>query len=162
MLQALIIGLAAVSLYGLFLFIRGMVRLYKDGQKKLLLCAVIFFVIAPLLVVAAGRVPQSRMSVWIAIPAVLLALIWALTGYFLEGYLRNEKKRRLEGRKRMIPPRPAHWPRNDILTLAGGVAIWLAGVFIKLNNPTIDTCALCISVFLIIRGASHLWRYRGF
>ena len=162
MLQAILIGLAAVAAYGLFLLIRGMIRLYKEGEIKLLAWVAAFFVIAPLVVVLVGRVPEEKLNIWIVIPAVLLGLAWICVGYVLESYLRREKQQRLEGKKREIPARPAHWLRDNLLMIGGGAAVWLVGVLVEIKNTTLETCALCVCVFLLLRGGSRLWRYRGF
>lgn len=162
MLQAIALGLFFATLYGLFLFIRGMIRLHKEGEKKLFLCAALFFVVAPLIVCLVAFMPEEQLNIWFALPAVLLGLIWISTGYFLESYLRKQKQMALEGRKRPILARPPHWLRNSMLCLASGAALWAFGALIGIKNATVETCALCVSCFLLMFGLSRLWRYRGF
>jgi|GEM_PF-2081023 len=162
LLQAILVGLAALTVYGLFLLLRGMIRLHQEGENKLLAWVAAFFVIAPSLVALVGNIPQERLNIWIVIPTLLLALGWISSGYFVESYLRREKQRNLEGKKRELPARPPHWLRDNLLLIGGGAALWLVGVFVGISNAVLETSALCVSVFLLLRGGSRLWRYRGF
>ncbi len=154
--------LALLSLYGLYLLARGFIRLYKEGETKLLAFALGFFILVPLLVWLIARLSPEQRNVWLVLPVLLLALAWAGLGYGVEAYLRLGLKRRLAGKKREIPARPAHWLRDNALRLAGGGALWLAGLLIPFDQPVLETMALCVCLYLLVRGIWGFWRYRGF
>lgn len=164
MLQALIIGIAGLSAVGIFLAVRGIVRLFLEKETKLATLAIIFFVAVPLIFVLGLLLAESVLEeVWVFLPLILLLVVWVCFGFFLEAYLRKEKQRKLSNEKRVIPERPAHWLRNNLLIIAAGIMIWLFGAFVGFGQMKIvETCAICVALFLVVRGCAALWRYRGF
>lgn len=161
-MQAIIVGIVCLFLYGSFLCIRGMVRMYKEREIKLLLWTAAFFVLAPLLAWGALSLAEDNMNIWFALPILLFGITWLCIGYFVEAYLRKEKRRQLDGLKKVIPARPPNHLRNNLVLLAIAVAIWIYGATAGIANATVETCALCICMFLFARAVSSLWRYRGF
>ena len=158
-----VIAICAVVAVGLFLNIRGMVRLLLNDEKKLFVWSLGFFLGVPTLLTGLYFLLRSNhMSMWIYFPMLALFIIWSCEGFFLEAYLRKEIQRKLDGIKR-VPPAP---PKNNTLKngalIVFSLAIWYVGVFVGIENPTLETCALCICVFLLVRAISSLWRYRGF
>lgn len=162
MVQAIILGAACLGIYGVFLSVRGMIRLWKLEQKQMLVCMAAFFLLAPLLVVGGLFLGDNGWTLWLALPVLALAIAWICQGYFLEFYLRRELRLKQDGLKRVIPKRPAKGLRNDLLLLAAALLIWCWGMFIGIKTPMVETCAICLCVFLLARSLASLWRYRGF
>ena len=161
-MQPIVIGVVCFSLYGAFLCIRSIFRMYKDKDKKLMLWTLGGFAITPFLLWGALQLSESNMNIWFAIPILLLGVGWLSLGYFVEVYLRKEKQRKLDGIKRVVPVRPENHLRHNLILLAISIVVWIYGAVIGINNATVETFALCISMFLLARSVSSLWRYRGF
>ncbi len=162
--QALIVAVVGLAVVGIFLAIRGIIRLFLEEEKKLAIFAIIFFVTLPALFLVGIFLPEDVLgAIWIYLPVFLLLVVWICFGYFLEAYLKKEKQRKANGEKRIIPTRPPHCLRNNIFLIAIGIAIWCFGAFVGFGNRGIlETCTICISIFLVIRGCAALWKYRGF
>lgn len=162
MVQAVIVASVCMGIYSVFLTIRGLIRLHKEKEHKMLVCVLAFFLLAPAFFLLALNYGDGRWTIWLAMPALLLGIAWLCMGFFLESYLRREKQRKLDGMKRVIPKAPPHAIRNNLLLAALSIAIWCFGAFVGISNATAETCALCICVFLLARSVGALWKYRGF
>ncbi len=162
MIQALAIGAACTAAYGMFLMVRGLVRLWRNGEKKMFGWLLVFFLGLPALIVAGILLPQEK-NVWITLPVVLLIICWVCAGYFLESYLRREQRRRLEGGSRIRPARPPHWRRNNLGLLIIALCVWAFGAFVGYGRlVTLNFALLCASLFVCCRSVLMLWRYRNF
>ncbi len=163
MVQAIILGVACCGLYGLFLFVRGLVRLVKLGEMKMFGWTLGLFLLGGLLVAAGLLTKEENMNIWIALPVVIIAVLLLCAGYFLESYLRAEQRRRTDGKGKTFPARPKHWLRTCLLLLGAGLALWLGGLLWGYGgNGTVQTILLCACMFLLARSLTALWKYRGF
>jgi hypothetical protein len=155
------IGFLTMVVYGLFLLIRALPRLYRAGDKKLVYCVIGFALVIPLPVWLVATMPQERLSSWLALPALILFGIWVCLGYFVESY---HKKKKQESGKVPIkgPSPPPGLLRRNALVLAAGVAIWIYGAFVGINNRTAEIVLLCVSLLLRTASLGSFWRYRKF
>lgn len=160
-MQALAVGFAVMVVYGLFLLIKAMRRLYREGEKKLVFCAIIFMVVAPCLVWLSGLIPEERTNLWTALPTLLLFLLWVCAGYFLESYRKQKEKLRDMGLDQRTQA-PANMLLRNTLVLAAGLAIWLYGAFVGIGDRTVEICLLCVSLFLLASSIGTFWKYRKF
>lgn len=161
MTQVVLLGGICVTIYGVFLMIRGMIRLYRDKEMKMFRSALIFFLGAPLLLLAIVLLIKSY-NLWTALPVLVLGLGWISMGYLLESYLRKEKARKADGMKRILPKAKPGQLRKDLILLAVAIIIWVLGVVGVFTNGTVETVAVCICFFLFASSISDLWKYRGF
>lgn len=163
MVPALVIGMLCVFLYGLFLFIRGLFRLAKMQELKMLYWILGAFGFGAILVGAGFLIKVSSVNIWIALPLVVIAFILISAGYFLESFLRAEQRRRVDGLAKVIPVRPKNWLRNNLFLLVLGMILWAIGAFVGYGeSETVNTCLLCLCMFLFARSIVSFWKYRGF
>ena len=162
MQYAVMAGVAAASVYGIFLYVRGMVRLRMECENILFWCAFGFFPLVPLITWRAAVLPREHMTIFIALPTVVLVIMWIVTGYLIDSYLKKEKKRKLEGYPKVLPARPLNWLRDNLIFIAVGIVIWCAGQFLHIKDAAVETIMLCGCIFCVIRAVASLWRYRGF
>lgn len=168
MMNALICGAVCGALYGLFLFIRGLFRLKKTGEHKMFGWCLGLFCLGLLILGLGLLIKLEAINSWIALPILLVLFMMFSAGYFLESYLRHEKRRRADGLDKIIPARPKHWLRNNLILLVVALIIWAVGAFIGFSfiglgdNKTFEISLLCICMFLVARALSSLWKYRGF
>lgn len=160
--QAILLGTICVTIYGLFLCIRGMIRLYKEKEMKMLTCVGVYLLAAPLAVWGILSMDVSKASIWIIVPGLILVFVWICMGYFLEAYLRKEKRRKEDGEKKIIPVPSKGVIRKNLILMGISLIIWVYGAFVGINNATLETCAVCVVSFLFARSLAALWRYRGF
>ncbi len=165
------IGLAALMAYSLFLSLRGLGRLYRRQEKKMAFFILLFLLLVPALVCVAFLVPDaSRFHFWVTTPAIILTIFWALTGFFLDSYLKKEQlaaeQQQLMGEAapaELPKPTPsAHWQPKAWGTLAAAVAIWSLGVVLNPADRTLRGIMIGISMFLAIVAISSFWRWRKF
>lgn len=162
MAQAVVVAMACMGIYSIFLTVRGLIRLYQERELRMLICVAAFFLLAPVLFLLAVDYGDGIWTIWLALPTLLLGICWICTGFFLESFLRRQQKLKLDGRKREIPKAPPHNRRNNLLLLLLSLGIWIFGAFVGIKDATIETCALCICLFLFARAVGALWKYRGF
>ncbi|MDO4582271.1 MAG: hypothetical protein Q4B96_06800 [Bacillota bacterium] len=149
-------------LYGAFLSVCGIFKLLKLGERKTAVLVAGIFIAAPLIVLAVAYMPMEKLDMWVALPAVLLLLAWGTMGYFVDNLLKKERKLQEQGQKRVryVPTPKAR--RNAWLMVGGGAALWLFGKFVGFGaNGTLETCMLCICVFLLARGMAELIKNMG-
>ncbi len=160
-MQAIYIGMAAVAAYSLVLLIGGLIKLFKEDEKKLAIIVIVFMVVAPLLILATELIPEQNLSIWLAMPSFVLIVVWVCAGYFLESYRKRKAKDISMGifKKEKAPPQLF---RRNIIILIIGLIIWLCGANGLLAGHRFESIALAISLFLITAGIASLWRYRGF
>ncbi|MCL1906151.1 MAG: hypothetical protein FWG06_03985 [Clostridiales bacterium] len=157
----LLIGLLSMAGYGLFLLVRALPRLYRAGEKKLVYCVMGFVLITPLPVWLVSSMPREHLSLWLALPALILFGIWLCLGYFVESYRKKmEQNTGKEPAKRPSPP-PGLLRRN-VLILAAGLIIWCYGAFVGIDNSRAETALLCVCLLLLTASLGSLWRYRKF
>lgn len=162
MVYAVLLAFCCLAIFGAYLTIRSLIRLYKDGQKRMFRWVLGFFLVLPTALFITLSLWQGQWTIWVALPIVLIGLTWMCEGYFVESFLRQEKQMALEGRKRVVPTPPPGARRKQFILLGVAIIIWCYGMFIGIANPTVETCALCLSIFLLGRALATLWRYRGF
>ena len=162
MIQAMLLGLICLGIYSIFLSLRGIYRLYQDREKKMLFCVTSAFLLLPVLFFLALHFGDGRWTIWLAAPTFFLGLFWLCMGMFLDSYMKREKKRKMNGEKREILKAPKQKIRNIWLQLLGCIILWWVGAFVGIKNSTLETCALCVCVFLFARSLADLWKYRGF
>ena len=161
MTQVLLIGGICVAVYSVFLMIRGLIRVYREKEMKMFWSALIFFLAAPLLLLAILLLIKSY-NLWTVLPVLVLGFGWLFAGYLFESYLRKEKARKADGLKKTLPkPQPGQI-RKDLILLAVAVLIWVLGVLGVFTNGTLETVAVCVCFFLFASSISDLWKYRGF
>lgn len=161
MTQFLIVGGVCVALYGVFLMIRGMIRVFREKEMKMFWSALIFFLAAPALLLVIILLVKNY-NLWTVLPVLVLGLSWIAMGYFFESYLRKEKARKADGLKKVIPKAKPGQIRKDLILLAVAVILWVAGVLGVFTNGTLETVAVCACFFLLASSISDLWKYRGF
>lgn len=161
MTQVLLLGGICVAVYGVFLMIRGMIRVYREREMKMFWSALSFFLGAPLLLFVIILLVKSY-DLWTVLPILVLGLGWISMGYVLESYLRKEQARKTDGMKKVLPkPKPGQI-RKDLILLAAALIIWVLGLIGVFSNGTVETVAVCICFFLFASSISDLWKYRGF
>lgn len=160
----LLAGLSIITLVSCFLAIRGLIRLYQAQQRKLAISSTIIFIILPLIIVAAiYQADNIVANIWLLLPLIVLFAFWVGFGYWLAYYMQQVKRQQLAGLEQVIPPRPAHHWRNNLLPLGAGIAIWVAGNFLPLRRlPILEVALLCLVLFLTVGACLRLWKYRGF
>jgi len=160
-----LIAACCVMALGLFLNVRGIIRLIKSGEKKLSYWAIGFFLVMPVVIVLLyqllihGRVEEA---IWVYFPLMISFVVWACEGFFVEAYLKKEMQRKMDGIKKVIPTAPKNHVTKNVILLVVSIAIWIFGVVVGFPNPTLSTCALCICIYLFVRAIAAFWRYRGF
>lgn len=163
MVPALIIGISGVCLYGLFLLVRGLFRLAQLHEWKMFYWTLGLFFFGCVLVGAGFLVKVDNLNIWIALPVFVIAFVLISAGYFLESFLREERRRRIDGLGRVFPVRPKNWLRNNLLLLILALILWIVGAFVGYGgNETVDTCLLCLCMFLLAKSLVSFWKYRGF
>ena len=165
MIQVLTLSCFAMAVYSAFLMIRGMVRLFKDREMKMFWSVLLAFVLLPALVgVVLLVIPVVGYNSWIAIPALIFIIVWICIGYVLEVYMRKELQRKMDGQMKIIPARPPHWLRNNLLILLVCSAVWIYGICggYFFNNETFESIIMCLCLFFFGRSCMLLWKYRGF
>ena len=160
MTQVLLLGGICVTLYGVFLMIRGMIHVYREKEMKMFRSALLFFIGAPLLLLIILLVKEYNL--WTVLPVLILGIGWICMGYLFESYLRKEKARKADGIKKIIPKPKAGQIRKDLILLAVAVIIWVLGILGVFTNGTLETVAVCVCFFLFASSISDLWKYRGF
>lgn len=159
MARVITIVLLALAGYGLFLTVRALLQLYRAGEHKLVWYAVAFVLGTPLLLWLSALIPEERISIWTALPTILLFFVWICFGYFLESFRKNRAKEIEMGIYKQ--KKPGNQRRNLLVCLAG-LVIWFVGAFVQIPNRTLEICLLCVSVFLLASGIGSLWRNRSF
>lgn len=163
MTQALLIGTICAGLYGLFLFFRGLIRLHKLEERKMFFSCIALFLLGCLLLGASLFLKLEALNIWIVLPVLIIFFLLLSAGYFLEAYLKGERRRRMDGMQKVIPARPKNWLRDSLVFLSLGLVLWLVGVFLGYgSNETVEVCVLCVSLFLLGKAFTSLWKYRGF
>ena len=161
MTQVLLLGGICVTAYGVFLTIRGLIRVYRDKEMKMFWSVLGFFVAAPLLLFVILLLVKNY-NLWTVLPVLVLGLGWISMGYLFESYLRKEKARKADGIKKILPkPKPGQI-RKDLILLAVALILWVLGITGVFTNGTVETVAVCICFFLFASSISDLWKYRGF
>lgn len=160
----ILIAACCVFAVGLFLNVRGMIRLLKNQEKKLFFWALGFFIVAPVLIILLYNLFSDGVvePIWVYFPLLIFFVAWACEGFFIQAYLKKEMQRKLDGAKKIVPIRPKHHIAKNSALIATSVGIWVVGVFVGFPSSILSTCALCICVYLFIRAVASLWRYRGF
>ena len=105
---------------------------------------------------------RQDMSVWIFVAMLLFAGIWIFQGYYLEVYLRKLLKMKQSGQSPIVRKPTVHLQRNCIISLLAAWAVWSYGVFVGIWWPLLETCGICVFIYLNIASIYKLWRYRGF
>ena len=106
MTQVLLLGGICVAAYGVFLTIRGLIRVYREKEMKMFWSALAFFVAAPLLLFVILLLVKNY-NLWTVLPVLVLGMGWISMGYLFESYLRKEKARKADGIKKILPkPKP--------------------------------------------------------
>ena len=155
------LGGICVTAYGVFLTIRGLIRVYRDKEMKMFWSALGFFVAAPLLLFVILLLVKNY-NLWTVLPVLVLGLGWISMGYLFESYLRKEKARKADGIKKILPkPKPGQI-RKDLILLAVALILWVLGILGVFTNGTVETVAVCVCFFLFASSISDLWKYRGF
>lgn len=161
MTQVLLLGGICVAAYGVFLTIRGLIRVYREKEMKMFWSVLGFFVAAPLLLFVILLLVKNY-NLWTVLPVLVLGLGWISMGYLFESYLRKEKARKADGIKKILPkPKPGQI-RKDLILLAVALILWVLGIFCVFTNGTVETVAVCVCFFLFASSISDLWKYRGF
>ena len=104
MTQVLLLGGICVTAYGVFLTIRGLIRVYRDKEMKMFWSVLGFFVAAPLLLFVILLLVKNY-NLWTVLPVLVLGLGWISMGYLFESYLRKERPVKLTASKRSCPNR---------------------------------------------------------
>lgn len=163
MTQALLLGVLCAGIYGLFLFIRGLARLWAQGQKKMFAFCLSAYGLGCLALLACLFVKLEDLDIWILLPAMLLIFLLFSAGYFLESYLRELQRLKKQGLQRQTPQRKKYSLLIDLLMLFTALLIWCLGFFVGYDsNQTVEIILLCICMFLLARSVTSLWKYRGF
>lgn len=160
-MQALLVGFSVMVGYSIFLLLKAMLRLYREGEKKLVFCVIGFMVVAPFLIWLSGLLKEEQISLWTALPTLLLFLLWICAGYFLESYRKQKEKQRVMGICERQQPPPGLMKRN-CLVFGTGLGIWLYGAFIGIGHHTTELCLLCVSLLLLASSIGSFWKYRKF
>ena len=161
MTQVLLLGGICVAAYGVFLTIRGLIRVYREKEMKMFWSALAFFVAAPLLLFVILLLVKNY-NLWTVLPVLVLGMGWISMGYLFESYLRKEKARNADGIKKILPkPKPGQI-RKDLILLGVALVLWVLGILGVFTNGTVETVAVCICFFLFASSISDLWKYRGF
>lgn len=161
MTQVLLLGGICVAAYGVFLTIRGLIRVYREKEMKMFWSALAFFVAAPLLLFVILLLVKNY-NLWTVLPVLVLGMGWISMGYLFESYLRKEKARKADGIKKILPkPKPGQI-RKDLILLGVALILWILGMVGVFTNGTVETVAVCICFFLFASSISDLWKYRGF
>ena len=161
MTQVLLLGGICVAAYGVFLTIRGLIRVYREKEMKMFWSALAFFVAAPLLLFVILLLVKNY-NLWTVLPVLVLGMGWISMGYLFESYLRKEKARKADGIKKILPkPKPGQI-RKDLIMLAVALILWVLGILGVFTNGTVETVAVCVCFFLFASSISDLWKYRGF
>ncbi len=161
MTQVLLLGGICVAAYGVFLTIRGLIRVYREKEMKMFWSALAFFVAAPLLLFVILLLVKNY-NLWTVLPVLVLGMGWISMGYLFESYLRKEKARKADGIKKILPkPKPGQI-RKDLILLGVALVLWVLGILGIFTNGTVETVAVCICFFLFASSISDLWKYRGF
>ncbi len=161
MTQVLLLGGICVAAYGVFLTIRGLIRVYREKEMKMFWSALAFFVAAPLLLFVILLLVKNY-NLWTVLPVLVLGMGWISMGYLFESYLRKEKARKADGIKKILPkPKPGQI-RKDLILLGVALVLWVLGILGVFTNGTVETVAVCICFFLFASSISDLWKYRGF
>lgn len=161
MTQVLLLGGICVAAYGVFLTIRGLIRVYREKEMKMFWSALAFFVAAPLLLFVILLLVKNY-NLWTVLPVLVLGMGWISMGYLFESYLRKEKARKADGIKKILPkPKPGQI-RKDLILLSVALVLWVLGILGIFTNGTVETVAVCICFFLFASSISDLWKYRGF
>lgn len=160
----LLAGLSIITLVSCFLAIRGLIRLYQAQERKLAISSTIIFIILPLIIVGTICWADNIVAnIWLLLPLIAFFSLWVGFGYWLAYYMQQVKRQQLTGLEQAIPPRPAHYWRDNLLSLGAGIAIWVAGNFFDLRRlPILEVALLCLALFLTVGACIRLWKYRGF
>jgi len=168
MTHAVLLAGFVMCIYGSFLVIRGLIRLYKSREMKMFWSVLLMFVIPPVLIVIAGyyiffgdisKFPDA----WVIAPVIMLIIFWMCIGYFLETYMKKEMRRKLDGQAKFIPVRPKNCIRNNLLTVGACVIVWIYGMCGgPFFNSSFETVVMCVCMFFFGQGCVRLWKYRGF
>lgn len=157
-----LILLLLVCSYSTYLSLRGIIRLYKIGSKKMFACALAVFVLVPILLVIVLLAPRELLSIWIVLPLGAFSLGWLFLGYLLRRHMAHQKELQLSGRKRVVLQPTRKIVITNLLLIVAALIIWAIGAFIGIKWPTIETCAVCAAVFMFAKGLGTLWKYRDF
>ena len=161
MTQVLLLGGICVAAYGVFLTIRGLIRVYREKEMKMFWSALAFFVSAPLRLCVILLLVKNY-NLWTVLPVLVLGMGWISMGYLFESYLRKEKARKADGIKKILPkPKPGQILK-DLILLGVALVLWVLGILGVFTNGTVETVAVCICFFLFASSISDLWKYRGF
>lgn len=164
MRQALIAGVIAVGIYGVFLMVRGLIQLGRYKQKKMLFWSLGVYIGIGALFALSLTIKYEDLNLWLVLPALVLGVLWLCLGYFMESYLRRERPRLQAGQPAVIAKRPPHVLRNNLIILLLALLMWVYGAVIGNfgGNDAVEKVLLCICLFLLARSCAKLWKYRGF
>ncbi|MCL1975266.1 MAG: hypothetical protein FWG61_03785 [Firmicutes bacterium] len=160
-MSPLILGFLVMVSYGLFLLIRALFCLYRAGARKLVYVISGFMISVPPLIWLVAKIPADRMSIWFALPTLVLCGFWVCLGYFVEGYRKKKEK----GNGLFPVDKPLPTPsliRRNVLILVSGLVLWCYGAFIGIANRQLEIVLLCICIFLLTTSLASLWKYRKF
>ena len=159
-MKTILFSLACVALFGVFLTVRGVIYLWRHGDKQTAVFATALFLLLPLGIWLLANTPMEKMNPWVVMPALLLLLVWISIGYLLDGYRRKDMEGPKSGAKNS---RPSHTGKGfvvrDGVCCLFGIGLWLYGFCIGFPNKTVDTMALCICLFLLTISFASFWRY---
>jgi len=164
MLHAVFYAIVAVALYGIYLFIVGLVKLWRYHQKQMFWWTFAAFMFTGILFFLSLTIKYDDLNIWIALIAALAGIFWICMGYLMEAYLRKERQRLEAGQPRTIPQRPPHCMRNNFIILLLSLLVLAYGAFIGNfgGNVPFERIMLCLSLFFLASSCSKIWKYRNF
>ncbi|MEG1500820.1 MAG: hypothetical protein RR396_02590, partial [Clostridiales bacterium] len=86
------------------------------------------------------------------------------SGFFMDSYVKKEQR---IGRENMAARNakmkaPVDWQKKAWLILLFSLILWSYGAFIGVENKTVSTLLLCLSMFLFGSAISSFWKWRKF
>jgi len=157
-----ILAAAALLLYCLYLSVKGVICLYRNGEKKLFIIGVIFLIGAPLLVWSSSLIPENKMNIWLVLPLLGIFVVWLFIGFFIKSYLNNKEINKKSGKHNTKPVTTEKKRKINYIKLLIALVLWCIGVFIGIPNKTVNICLLCICLYCLSSSISYIWRSRGF
>lgn len=149
-------GLAAVVLAfaSIYYAATGLWKLYRYRRFRELFCSIFLLLVSAILIYILLTVgwdqPTGDQRVWFAAPAIILLLIWVLSGFFVRQYVEN-----LLSSKEYFGPRKCS-TKTLILRGTGwgmlliAIGIWSYGAVRPLGNKFyIWGMLLCLVCFLV-------------
>lgn len=181
-MNPVLIAVAIVILYSIFLAFRSLLYHWRRGQRLSVFIQVVLLLLMPLALYFVALIPNdSVFKLWVGIPVVLVGIYWALIGFFMDAKIKKETAYEsfvektypeeqeytaetplISKEAREVKPPKGKWRFKQVAIIIIALIIWSYGVFVGISNKQAEIIALCLCVFLLVFSISSLWRWRNY